>query len=205
MNKHDPCDELFRTLLHYYGCSCLLVCVYRQWGLVISMAENVKCALQVRKSRFWHECFSVSSFFGFDSLFVMNEWINTEKYSEVIMKRWDSISLYTVVFSLCLFFCFQHLCLSWWKMMHAARWLHAVRPHPSLICSHGKQALSALSLSSGCSHLFLSVLLGGYQKSCTECQPCPAGTFTTDWNCEDSCHRCFGDCRPGKETMSHFY
>ncbi|AWO96416.1 putative tumor necrosis factor receptor superfamily member 5-like isoform 2 [Scophthalmus maximus] len=37
---------------------------------------------------------------------------------------------------------------------------------------------------------------GKFQKSCTECLPCPAGSFTPDWNCEDSCHRCFGDCRP---------
>ncbi|XP_018538260.1 tumor necrosis factor receptor superfamily member 5 isoform X1 [Lates calcarifer] len=37
---------------------------------------------------------------------------------------------------------------------------------------------------------------GEYQKSCTECVPCSAGSFTTEWNREDSCHRCFGDCRP---------
>ncbi|XP_022612377.1 uncharacterized protein LOC111230080 isoform X2 [Seriola dumerili] len=36
---------------------------------------------------------------------------------------------------------------------------------------------------------------GEFQKSCTECEPCPAGSFTNDRNSEDSCHRCFGDCR----------
>nr|XP_019948208.1 PREDICTED: uncharacterized protein LOC109633059 [Paralichthys olivaceus] len=33
-------------------------------------------------------------------------------------------------------------------------------------------------------------------KSGTECQPCAVGSFTTDQNLEDSCERCFGDCRP---------
>ncbi|XP_062277835.1 uncharacterized protein si:dkey-260g12.1 [Scomber scombrus] len=38
---------------------------------------------------------------------------------------------------------------------------------------------------------------GMYQKSCTECEPCPVGSYTTeDNNCEDSCHRCYRDCRP---------
>ncbi|XP_008290913.1 tumor necrosis factor receptor superfamily member 5 isoform X2 [Stegastes partitus] len=35
---------------------------------------------------------------------------------------------------------------------------------------------------------------GHYQKSCTECAVCPPGSFTTDWNREDSCHRCYRDC-----------
>ncbi|XP_069551772.1 uncharacterized protein [Brachyistius frenatus] len=36
---------------------------------------------------------------------------------------------------------------------------------------------------------------GEYQKSCTECEPCPAGHYTTRQNCEDSCLLCYGDCR----------
>ncbi|XP_071324686.1 uncharacterized protein [Trachinotus anak] len=36
---------------------------------------------------------------------------------------------------------------------------------------------------------------GEFKTSCTDCKPCPAGSFTTKWNTEDSCHRCFGDCR----------
>lgn len=35
---------------------------------------------------------------------------------------------------------------------------------------------------------------GEYQKSCTECEPCSAGRYTTAPNCEDSCHKCFRDC-----------
>lgn len=76
----------------------------------------------------------------------------------------------------------------------------------SFINMHLKRAASACSfLPSGCSHLFLSVLSGEYQKSCTECEPCPAGSYTTGWNREDRCDRCSGDCRAGKEAMSHFY
>ncbi|XP_041797981.1 tumor necrosis factor receptor superfamily member 5 isoform X2 [Chelmon rostratus] len=37
---------------------------------------------------------------------------------------------------------------------------------------------------------------GEFQKSCTECEPCPPGRYTTEWNREDSCHFCYGDCRP---------
>ncbi|XP_073340966.1 uncharacterized protein [Pagrus major] len=37
---------------------------------------------------------------------------------------------------------------------------------------------------------------GTYQKSCTECVPCPAERYTSDWNEEDSCHLCYLDCRP---------
>ncbi|KAM7383297.1 hypothetical protein PAMP_002963 [Pampus punctatissimus] len=36
---------------------------------------------------------------------------------------------------------------------------------------------------------------GEYQKSCKKCEPCPAGSYTTDWNYEKSCFDCFGDCR----------
>ncbi|XP_063340930.1 tumor necrosis factor receptor superfamily member 6B [Pelmatolapia mariae] len=35
-----------------------------------------------------------------------------------------------------------------------------------------------------------------YQTDCTTCEHCPAGSYTTDWNYEDECHRCFGDCNP---------
>lgn len=64
-------------------------------------------------------------------------------------------------------------------------------------------SLSLLCISSGCSHLFFSVLTGMYQKSCLECESCPAGSYTTQLNREEKCHFCSGDCRPGKETMSH--
>ncbi|XP_041648867.1 tumor necrosis factor receptor superfamily member 5 [Cheilinus undulatus] len=37
---------------------------------------------------------------------------------------------------------------------------------------------------------------GAFQKSCTECMPCPAGTYTTKQNRESSCHRCYRDCKP---------
>ncbi|XP_061632564.1 tumor necrosis factor receptor superfamily member 26 isoform X2 [Phyllopteryx taeniolatus] len=37
---------------------------------------------------------------------------------------------------------------------------------------------------------------GEFQKSCEQCAPCPAKSYTTDWNREESCHRCYGDCRP---------
>ncbi|KAM8734940.1 uncharacterized protein AB9X84_023568 isoform 1-T1 [Acanthopagrus schlegelii] len=37
---------------------------------------------------------------------------------------------------------------------------------------------------------------GTYQKSCTECASCSPGSYTTDWNEEDSCHICYLDCRP---------
>ncbi|XP_054637892.1 tumor necrosis factor receptor superfamily member 5 isoform X2 [Dunckerocampus dactyliophorus] len=37
---------------------------------------------------------------------------------------------------------------------------------------------------------------GEFQKSCEQCEPCPAWSYTTNWNAEDSCHRCYGDCRP---------
>ncbi|XP_061675777.1 tumor necrosis factor receptor superfamily member 5 isoform X10 [Syngnathoides biaculeatus] len=37
---------------------------------------------------------------------------------------------------------------------------------------------------------------GQFQKSCDQCAPCPPGSYTADWNHEDSCHRCYGDCRP---------
>lgn len=141
-------------------------------------------------------CFSVCSSCSFDSLFLMNE--------SAVVHIWkllwsnEAYSIYLSV-SVCLLFC-ASLCLSWWKMTHAAHRVCDVWPHPSLICS-----LCLLSLSSGCAHLLLSVLSGEYQKSCTECEPCPAGSYTTERNREDSCHRCYGDCRPGKETMSHFY
>lgn len=46
-------------------------------------------------------------------------------------------------------------------------------------------------------------LLGEYQKTCTECAPCPAGSFTTSLNQEDRCSRCSGDCRPSRETLTH--
>ncbi|XP_051262106.1 tumor necrosis factor receptor superfamily member 5 [Dicentrarchus labrax] len=36
---------------------------------------------------------------------------------------------------------------------------------------------------------------GEYQSSCTECLPCPAGTFTTESNREESCHPCYTDCK----------
>ncbi|XP_028280285.1 tumor necrosis factor receptor superfamily member 5 [Parambassis ranga] len=36
---------------------------------------------------------------------------------------------------------------------------------------------------------------GKYRKSCTECAPCPPGTYTDNINREDSCHRCYGDCK----------
>ncbi|XP_070823039.1 tumor necrosis factor receptor superfamily member 5 [Chaetodon trifascialis] len=37
---------------------------------------------------------------------------------------------------------------------------------------------------------------GEFQKSCTECKPCPPGRYTAKLNREDSCHFCYGDCRP---------
>ncbi|XP_061530409.1 tumor necrosis factor receptor superfamily member 3 [Phycodurus eques] len=37
---------------------------------------------------------------------------------------------------------------------------------------------------------------GEFQKSCEQCAPCPAKSYTTDWNREESCLRCYGDCRP---------
>ncbi|TWW79050.1 hypothetical protein D4764_10G0000800 [Takifugu flavidus] len=37
---------------------------------------------------------------------------------------------------------------------------------------------------------------GEYQKTCTECAPCPAGSFTTRQNREDRCSSCSRDCRP---------
>ncbi|XP_003450685.1 uncharacterized protein si:dkey-260g12.1 [Oreochromis niloticus] len=37
---------------------------------------------------------------------------------------------------------------------------------------------------------------GMYSIACTTCEYCPAGTYTTDWNYEDECHHCFGDCNP---------
>ncbi|XP_029959027.1 tumor necrosis factor receptor superfamily member 5 isoform X2 [Salarias fasciatus] len=37
---------------------------------------------------------------------------------------------------------------------------------------------------------------GTYKVSCTECAPCPAGKYTSDWNREVECHRCYGDCSP---------
>ncbi|XP_062256007.1 tumor necrosis factor receptor superfamily member 5 [Platichthys flesus] len=37
---------------------------------------------------------------------------------------------------------------------------------------------------------------GEYQKSDTECQPCPDGSFKDDWNLDDSCDLCYRDCRP---------
>ncbi|KAG7475008.1 tumor necrosis factor receptor superfamily member 5-like [Solea senegalensis] len=33
------------------------------------------------------------------------------------------------------------------------------------------------------------------KRSGTECEPCPAGSFTAAWNRDNSCERCFGDCR----------
>ncbi|XP_015226203.1 PREDICTED: tumor necrosis factor receptor superfamily member 5-like [Cyprinodon variegatus] len=37
---------------------------------------------------------------------------------------------------------------------------------------------------------------GEFQKSCTECTPCPPGRYTDVWNREHNCHRCFRDCSP---------
>ncbi|XP_028984896.1 tumor necrosis factor receptor superfamily member 14 isoform X2 [Betta splendens] len=37
---------------------------------------------------------------------------------------------------------------------------------------------------------------GEYQESCTKCAPCAARRYTSVRNQEDSCHRCFADCRP---------
>nr|XP_057909625.1 uncharacterized protein si:dkey-260g12.1 [Doryrhamphus excisus] len=37
---------------------------------------------------------------------------------------------------------------------------------------------------------------GEFQKTCEQCEPCPAWSYTTVWNHKDSCHRCYGDCRP---------
>ncbi|XP_061772607.1 tumor necrosis factor receptor superfamily member 3 [Nerophis ophidion] len=37
---------------------------------------------------------------------------------------------------------------------------------------------------------------GKFQKSCNQCEPCPRLSYTADWNREDDCHRCYGDCRP---------
>ncbi|XP_070768608.1 tumor necrosis factor receptor superfamily member 5 [Enoplosus armatus] len=37
---------------------------------------------------------------------------------------------------------------------------------------------------------------GEYQKSCTECEACADGSYTTRLNREDMCHHCYGDCRP---------
>lgn len=52
---------------------------------------------------------------------------------------------------------------------------------------------------------FCSLLLGEYQKSCTECAACPAGSFTTGLNQEGRCSRCSGDCRPSKEAVTHSF
>lgn len=60
---------------------------------------------------------------------------------------------------------------------------------------------AAFLCSSGCPHLFLLVLAGSYQKSCTECQSCPAGYYTSGPNHEYNCHPCYLDCKPGKETI----
>lgn len=112
------------------------------------------------------------------------------------MKHWGIQYLSS---SLCVC-CFAHLCLSWWKMTHAA--------HRVLCCMTtsfiNMQPLSALRLIR-LFHWFLSVLSGKYQKSFLECEDCPAGTYTLEPNREDRCHRCYGDCRPGKGTMSHLY
>lgn len=107
------------------------------------MAERVNCALQVRKCWYvvWVSLisvyFSVCSSFGFDSLFVMNESavINIWK----LLWNAETYSIYLSL-SVCLFFC-TSICLSWWKMTHAARWICAVQPHPSLICSLVEQPL----------------------------------------------------------------
>lgn len=57
----------------------------------------------------------------------------------------------------------------------------------------------AVSVSHAVVVFFLSFVGSGqFQKSCTECKPCPAGSYTAEWNREDRCHRCSGDCRPGK-------
>ncbi|KAM4568766.1 uncharacterized protein V3H82_012864 [Fundulus diaphanus] len=37
---------------------------------------------------------------------------------------------------------------------------------------------------------------GTFQKSCTQCNPCPPGKYTDDWNRETSCYNCFKDCNP---------
>ncbi|KAM4600816.1 uncharacterized protein ACJ7VT_020700 [Polymixia lowei] len=37
---------------------------------------------------------------------------------------------------------------------------------------------------------------GHYLKTCTECEPCPPGTYTSKLNREASCHSCFPDCIP---------
>ncbi|KAM6994531.1 tumor necrosis factor receptor superfamily member 23-like isoform 1-T1 [Tautogolabrus adspersus] len=44
--------------------------------------------------------------------------------------------------------------------------------------------------------VFTYLTAGEFQKSCTKCMPCPAGSYTTKPNREGSCHRCYGDCRP---------
>ncbi|XP_031708658.1 uncharacterized protein LOC116386506 [Anarrhichthys ocellatus] len=37
---------------------------------------------------------------------------------------------------------------------------------------------------------------GKYWKSCTECESCTAGYYTTELNREPICHPCYGDCTP---------
>ncbi|KAF6735151.1 Tumor necrosis factor receptor superfamily member 5 [Oryzias melastigma] len=46
--------------------------------------------------------------------------------------------------------------------------------------------------SQGC----LMCSAGTFQKSCAECEPCSAGSYTSTQNNEDSCHLCFRDCSP---------
>ncbi|KAM9310602.1 uncharacterized protein KZ484_026461 [Pholidichthys leucotaenia] len=36
---------------------------------------------------------------------------------------------------------------------------------------------------------------GEYQKSCRECEACPHGRFTSEWNSKN-CQPCYGDCSP---------
>ncbi|KAM8870386.1 uncharacterized protein AB9W97_017243 isoform 2-T2 [Spinachia spinachia] len=36
---------------------------------------------------------------------------------------------------------------------------------------------------------------GSYQKSCTECEPCSTGFYTSELNCESSCLPCYADCK----------
>ncbi|XP_077454666.1 uncharacterized protein LOC144073033 isoform X2 [Stigmatopora argus] len=63
-----------------------------------------------------------------------------------------------------------------------------------------------VSVLLSCAHLILTFPMRGkeckmcpageFQKSCEQCAPCPAGRYTEQRNREDSCHRCYGDCRP---------
>lgn len=116
------------------------------------------------------------------------------------VKHWD-IQFSSVCFSHSVFSARTFAFIK--KKVHAAHWHHAAQPHPSLTCI--LQSAVAVSVLLVIRPVSVSVLPGTYQSSCTECKPCPIGTFTTESNQEDRCDRCSADCRPGKETMSHLY